>query len=361
VSIDFRSVDALPADRRLSTLVRDGSEEVAVPLRGVARLLAAHHATAKRSAAIDSQGTAAALRRRWTENLDALQEFRDTVVDADDLDEIQHRALRYIDGRHPLLRSRIAAGRIRNGHGDLFADDIFCLPDGPRVLDCLEFDDDLRSVDGLDDAACLAMDLERLGAQTLAERFLDWFIEFSADLRVDSLVHHYVAYRAVVRLKVACLRWAQGDDRSADTAELLTDLALAHLRLGEPRMILVGGSPGTGKSTVAAGLAQRLGAVLVGSEATDDDLITRAVTALGQGESVVLDASWSSAQMRDRARQAAIGASATVAELRCCAPAGVIDAPMERGFEPWPEAIDLHTTETPHQALERAVRMAVLG
>jgi hypothetical protein len=28
-----------------------------------------------------------------------------------------------------------------DGHGDLLADDICCLEDGPRILDCLDFDD----------------------------------------------------------------------------------------------------------------------------------------------------------------------------------------------------------------------------
>ena len=40
-------------------------------------------------------------------------------------------------------------GRIVDGHGDLLADDIFCLDDGPRILDCLDFDDRLRWLDGL--------------------------------------------------------------------------------------------------------------------------------------------------------------------------------------------------------------------
>ena len=35
---------------------------------------------------------------------------------------------------------------IVDGHGDLLADDIFCMDDGPRILDCLEFDDHLRHV-----------------------------------------------------------------------------------------------------------------------------------------------------------------------------------------------------------------------
>ena len=30
------------------------------------------------------------------------------------------------------------------GHGDLLADDIYCLDDGPRILDCLESDNRLR-------------------------------------------------------------------------------------------------------------------------------------------------------------------------------------------------------------------------
>ena len=58
-----------------------------------------------------------------------------------------------------------------DGHGDLLAEDVFCLDDGPRMLDCLEFDDNLGHVDGLDDAAFLAMDLARLDRPDPAERF----------------------------------------------------------------------------------------------------------------------------------------------------------------------------------------------
>ena len=129
----------------------------------------------------------------------------------------------------------------------MLADDIFCLNDGPRILDCLEFDDDLRAVDAIDDAAVLAMDLERLGAPDAAEDFLNAFLEFSGILGPVSLVHHYIAYRAVMRAKVAAIRAEQGDSAAAEQAELLCSLGLAHLRLGEPIMTLVGGLPGTGK------------------------------------------------------------------------------------------------------------------
>ena len=101
------------------------------------------------------------------------------------------------------------------GHGDLLADDIYCLDDGPRILDCLESDNRLRWLDGLDDAAFLAMDLERLGNPGLAQWFTGWYAEYSGDPAPASLCHHYVAYRAFVQAKVTCLWPGHGDPAAA--------------------------------------------------------------------------------------------------------------------------------------------------
>ena len=119
----------------------------------------------------------------------------------------------------------------RDGHGDLLADDIFCLDDGPRVLDCLEFDDRLRYGDVLADVAFLAMDLERLGRTELARPFLDWYREFSAETYPESLAHHYIAYRAHVRSKIACLRGSPEDQNEARGVHL--SQCLRHLRAGQ--------------------------------------------------------------------------------------------------------------------------------
>ena len=90
-------------------------------------------------------------------------------------------------------------------HGDLLADDIFLLDDGPRVLDCLEFDDSLRLDDVLADVAFLAMDLEFLGHPELAEHFLQTYARLADDDAPASLRDFYIAYRALVRAKVAAL------------------------------------------------------------------------------------------------------------------------------------------------------------
>ena len=146
---------------------------VAGPLRQVARILAAQHASAPRSPAdLSEQGSRDALPTRWDANIGQAMAVRGRVLDAKTIAETGRLARQFLAGREPLFDARISAGHIVDGHGDLLADDIYCLDDGPRILDCLDFDDQLRWLDGLDDAAFLAMDLERLGVAELARQFI---------------------------------------------------------------------------------------------------------------------------------------------------------------------------------------------
>ena len=210
----------MPADRRLSTLVTTGAP-VRDELRDLARLMAAFHTHAGRGPGIAVDGAAAALRGRWRANVAELAGYRRALLPDGLVDEIDRLATRFVDGRADLLTRRCIDGRLVDGHGDLIADDVFCLADGPRVLDCLDFDDHLRHVDVLDDVAFLAMDLERLGRADLGAAFLDAYAEFSGDPAPTSLRHHYIAYRALVRAKVACLRHDQtGSGADADTLSM---------------------------------------------------------------------------------------------------------------------------------------------
>ena len=131
--------------------------------------------------------------------------------------------------------------------------------------------------------------------------------------------------RAYVRAKVACLRSEQSAV-AADSARDLQVLALKHLRSARSALVLVGGLPGTGKSTLAAGLADETGWVLVRSDevrqqrpldpdryapeavaAVYDELLRTAREHLEQGESVILDASWVSAEQRAQGRPGRTG------------------------------------------------------
>ena len=385
----------MPASRRLSALVRSGAP-VTVPLRQVARILATQHATAACGPEVAEQGSRDALHGRWTDNIGQTRQIQELLaprqpVEPAVIDETERLALRFLAGRAPLFDARIRDGRIVDGHGDLLADDIFCLDDGPRILDCLDFDDRLRWLDGLDDAAFLAMDLERLGAPPLAEQFIAWYAEYSGDPVPATLCHHYVAYRAFVRVKVACLRVGQGLPAAGRTACQLADLALRHLRAGAVTLVLVGGLPGTGKSALAGAVAGRLGFAVLSSdrirkelaghpaeasasapygsgiysaewtERVYAELLHRATVLLAHGESVVADASFISARHRVAAAVAAAGVSADLVQLSCAASrelaarrirsraGGVSDADqaiarqMEAVADPWPDATVIDT------------------
>ncbi|GIF12879.1 AAA family ATPase [Actinoplanes teichomyceticus] len=383
----------MPADRRLSTLVRRPAP-IAADLRRLARMLAAFHARARRGPTIDIEGSRAALQDRWDATFTQLRRFHGGVLDALDAAEVEDRTHEFLAGRDRLFTERIGHGHIVDGHGDLIADDIFLLDDGPRVLDCLEFDDRLRYLDVLDDVAFLTMDLEHLGAPALAHDFLAGYLEFSGDPAPEALVHHYSAYRAFVRAKVACLRHEQGDpDAAVDVADY-TDLTLRHLRAGAVRLVLVGGTPATGKSTLAGRLADRLGATVLSSdrirkelagidpgtgaadyrtgiytaewtERTYAEMMWRARRLLEHGETVILDASWTSERRRGCARSLATCAHSDLTELRCTAepatladrlaarvPGGYSDADariaalLARDADDWPQAHEIRTDTT---------------
>ena len=392
----------MPADRRLATLVRAGAP-VEDALRDIARILAVWHAQAPRGPRISAQGARDALQARWNDNFHQVRPFHGEVIDAATATQIEDLVTEFLAGRQALFDARIADGRIVDGHGDLLAGDIFCLDDGPRILDCLEFDDELRSLDGIDDASFLAMDLERLGAPGLAERFISWYAEFAADPAPPSLRHHYIAYRAFVRAKVACLRHAQGDPDAAADARSYSAIALRHLRAGRVGLILVGGLPGTGKTSLAGALADRLGCSLLSSDrirkelaglAPDDsaagpfgtgiytpewnrrtyrELVGRAAKLLRQGETVVLDASWTSEQQRDLPAVTAEREHAHLSSLRCQAPQTLtaerirtrtrglsdadtdIAAAMRTHADPWPEATTIDTSGPLDDATEQAL------
>ncbi|WP_438874343.1 AAA family ATPase [Streptomyces griseoloalbus] len=392
----------MPADRRLSRLVREG---VAVDdvLRAVARQLAAWHAEAPRSREVDEQGTRDALSSRWEAGFRQVRALADDGAVPDGVAEAERLVRRYLVGRERLFDSRIEQGRVVDGHGDLLAEDVFCLDDGPRILDCLEFDDHLRHVDGLDDAAFLAMDLEQLGAPQAAAYFLARYGEYSGDPAPSSLWHHYVAYRAFVRAKVSLIQARQGAPGADAAFRRLVSTALRHLRTSAVGLTLVGGLPGSGKSTLSGALADRLGVTLLSSDRlrkelagipaeqsaaagygeglytpewtarTYSALLDRASTLLSSGESVVLDATWSDAAQREAALRVAERTSADLVALHCHVPGDVatarlstrapgasdadadIAAAMAAGEQPWPEAVAVDTSGSLESAVARVL------
>ena len=403
----------LPTDRKLSNLVSRPDRDDRI--RQVAREVARFHATLPPLAADDvvADGATAAgiagpdgVARNWEDNLATMAPFVGPVLRPADVEEVSALFRRYLGGRRHLLDQRIARGLVRDGHGDLTAEDIFCLDDGPRILDCLAFDRRLRVGDVLLDIAFLAMDLERLAGPTASQKLMAWYGEYSGEHHPASLAHHYVAYRAHVRAKVACLGHEQGQPGAAELARTYHALCLRHLRLSALRLVLVGGGPGTGKTTLAGRLSEELRWPVLGSDELRKDLtghahterlstgldegiytpeitertyrvlLEQAEVLLAGGESVVLDASWSRREHRAAAAALARRTGAHLVEVECSvAPetarqrirarlVGSADAsdatpdlvePALGRREPWPEAVTVDTGTEPTTSLAAAL------
>jgi aminoglycoside phosphotransferase family enzyme/predicted kinase len=157
-----------------------------------------------------------------------------------------------------LLDARGREGRIRRCHGDLHLRNI-CLVDGePTLFDALEFDEDLATTDVLYDLAFVLMDLWHRGLGSLANRLMNRYLDVTGDEGGLPLLPFFIAVRAAVRAHVLAVQTAAD---AAVIAEARAYLALARHCLAPhaARLVAVGGLSGSGKSTVAAALADRIG------------------------------------------------------------------------------------------------------
>jgi predicted kinase len=163
----------------------------------------------------------------------------------------------------PLLDARRDDGHVRRCHGDLHLNNI-CLMEGrPVLFDAIEFRDDFACIDVLYDLALLLMDLDRHGLDAEANALFNRYLERSGDYQGLAALPLFMSCRAAMRAHVAVTA-ARTDKIGAATerlAEAVQMLALAngYLAQPEPKLLAIGGVSGTGKSTLATGLAPLLG------------------------------------------------------------------------------------------------------
>jgi aminoglycoside phosphotransferase family enzyme/predicted kinase len=203
------------------------------------------------------------------------------------------RAFELLEHQAQRLETRRRDGRVVDGHGDLHLQHVWFEHAGapPLAIDCLAFRDDYRQIDGANDVAFLAMDLEYRGRRDLGERFVRSYAALRDDFDLYGVLDLFIAYRAAVRAKVADLATrdaglAAGQrDAAAASAErhlALAEAALAPVRHGA--IMVIAGAVGSGKSSVAAALADSCGGVVLSSDRLRKRLAGLAPTARGHAE-----------------------------------------------------------------------------
>jgi aminoglycoside phosphotransferase family enzyme len=171
------------------------------------------------------------------------------------------------------LLKRQNDGFIRPCHGDLHLKNITLIENTPCIFDCIEFSDEFRIIDTMNDAAFLLMDCDAHGRTDLGFRFLSRYLEHTGDYSGLSLLNLYLFYRATVRGKVTTLLATEITDKDErrqdfDEARRYFNLAASYTRTKQAELFVIAGLSGSGKSHLAllgCGIER---AIIIRSDAT---------------------------------------------------------------------------------------------
>jgi uncharacterized protein len=136
----------------------------------------------------------------------------------------------FAEERAALLEGR--AGRVIDGHGDLRPQHVYVGPD-PAIIDCLEFDRDLRLRDPLDELSFLRLECDRLGDPQPGDLFIGRYRQALGDPAPAELIRFYAAFRAYERAKLAIGHLEGPEPPDPAYAEKWRERALTYLRLVE--------------------------------------------------------------------------------------------------------------------------------
>jgi hypothetical protein len=209
-------------------------------------------------------GGAGAIATIETENDVCLRRAGNGLFPASRVAKLHRRSRAWLERVTGLLDARRAAGKVRHCHGDLHLRNICLLAGKPVLFDCLEFSEELASIDVLYDLAFLLMDLQHRGLDGLSNLAVNRYFDLTDEESGLAALPLFLSLRAAIRAHVVATAAAATDGvhsagRQANEARRYLDLALALLASSPPRLVAIGGLSGTGKSTIAQRLAPLIG------------------------------------------------------------------------------------------------------
>jgi aminoglycoside phosphotransferase family enzyme/predicted kinase len=270
-------------------------------LAELGRRVAAFHAAADRSSPIASFGKFDIVAKNARENLQQIASHVGRAISRRVCNELSELLEASLANHRGLLEQRAARGVPCDTHGDLRPDHVYLFPDRqpPQdivVIDCIEFNERFRFADPVSDMAFLVSELRFLGHMALAEIFAAAYFEAAADDEGRRLLPLYTSYRAAVRGKVESIKACEAEVPAGEREAALKRaraywlLALAALAppQARPALVLVGGLPGSGKSTLSAELSTAAGFDVIRSDVVRKELAgmapeSSAAQSFGQG------------------------------------------------------------------------------
>lgn len=172
----------------------------------IARMLADFHSKAATGDGVNAYGAIEQVAANWIQNFDQTRSLRGTLVESKTFDYIEKRILNFLETKKEIVASRVAAGRVRECHGDVHSGNIFIVDGRIYIFDAIEFNKAFSCSDVASEIAFLTMDLEFHGRRDLADLVTAKYLEYSGDEDMIKLLPFYKCYRAYVRAKVSSFK-----------------------------------------------------------------------------------------------------------------------------------------------------------
>lgn len=253
---------AFPADATLDREACITAEQI----DAIARRVAEFHAQAEVAPAESDYGDPDSVMRPVRDNFRQLRISGLSAVMLSRLDDLEAWSEAEASRLEGFFQGRKREGFIRECHGDLHLGNIAWVDGAALIFDCIEFNPRLRLIDVISETAFMVMDLLERGHPRLAWRYLNRYLEYSGDYAGLTAWRFYLVYRALVRAKVGLLRAGQDDAKARAEALRYLDLAEQLSQPGKPRLWLMHGVSGSGKSWLAQELAETHGALCLRSD-----------------------------------------------------------------------------------------------
>jgi aminoglycoside phosphotransferase family enzyme len=155
------------------------------------------------------------------------------TLDAASAARLRDRQLDFLDAHRPWLDARARGGCVIEAHGDLRPEHIV-LEEPPAVIDCLEFDRNLRVLDRAEELAFLELECGRLGHPAAGRLIARDCLARLGDRVPDTLARFHRGHRAATRAKLYAWRATEPEGGSPQqwqaTARDYLDAALAATR-----------------------------------------------------------------------------------------------------------------------------------